>query len=393
MKKIIIFFPKLESYKNFHYVPYSALSVASKLYDKGVDVSIYDERVEDNLIMLYEQLETATDIYFTVYTGFQLTRAYSMSKTIKGMFPNVKITWGGPHVTVLPEQTLKSEYVDEVFIGYYETGEYLIPWHLVDIEKYVSPRNRMIYVSSYSCPGRCSFCSPVPKRQWKELPIVKVREDISNLMDIHEFEEAVLFDATIFTRKERARQIADIMARYELRWIADARACELKDYSHEEMQYFVDRGLIQLTVGLETGSQRVIDMMQKGLNHFDNFVRTAELLSKFNIKLGSGVVLGCPGETPDNLKETIGFVKMIRNINTNFFISSTFFRPLPGTEMSNMAKQYGYKEPETLAEWAQLGACNHYKYNEYQYSPWIQQQDEYKTLYDSFREECKDYFI
>jgi putative membrane protein len=38
MKKVVIFFPKLEPYKNFHYVPYSALSVASKLID-DVDVT------------------------------------------------------------------------------------------------------------------------------------------------------------------------------------------------------------------------------------------------------------------------------------------------------------------------------------------------------------------
>ena len=109
----------------------------------------------------------------------------------------------------------------------------------------------------------------------------------------------------------------------------------------------------------------------------------------------SGVIFGCPGETIDDLRQTIAYIKNIRRINPNFFISSTFFQPLPDTVLFDVVKQKGHKSPGSLEEWAKLGDSSHYRYNEWMDNPWMQELnlEEYKAIYEEFTLENKEMFM
>lgn len=387
--KILLIFPKLEPHKDYHYVPYSALCVASYWINNGAEVKIHDERLNP---LEWKDINWADQILFTAYTGYQISDMYRLAKQIKKLQPNKPIILGGPHATLLPEQCLEDKNIDFVIQGYMETGEYELPWGLMEVEKYVNPNTkRFMFLTSYGCPGHCTFCSNKCKRKWIELPISKVEKDIDNLMKLYPFKESVLFDATVFANKQRAKEVNRIMLKHNLQWIADARACELYNIDSDYFDEF--EGLKQLTIGLESGSQKVIDMMQKGRNHLRIYKKVAAMMAKTNIRMVSGVVLGCPGESPEDLQETIDYILEIKQINPNFYISTTFFRPLPETLMNDMAKEYGYREPESLAEWAKVGDSNHYQYNKFQESPWIIDIEGYHKIYNDFVEGNKDLFI
>ena len=116
-------------------------------------------------------------------------------------------------------------------------------------------------------------------------------------------------------------------------------------------------------------------------------------MSSYDIKMCSGVIFGTPGEGPEDIKQTIEYIKEIKKINPNFYISTTFFMPLPNTEMCNMAKEDGYEEADDLEGWAKLGSETHYSYNSYQSSMWIKEPEEYKRIYDNFVNENKELFL
>lgn len=394
MAKKILYFPALEREKPHHYMPLSLLSVASTMLDENI--MIYDERLNETPILdiLHYIDRGAKEVLFTAFTGYQLSRAYKVSRLIKLRFPRVKITFGGPHATLLPEQALASPYVDEVFVGYAERGENLLPWHLINVKRYVNPETeRFIYVSSYSCPGACAFCQTNPRRELVFLPLEKVERDIENLLKLYPFRECVFFDASLFTKPERALFIANLMQKHRLRWIADSRADEIVRMPPETLDKIMETGLTQLTIGLESGSPKVVDMMRKGKNHLEKYRRCAEIMSRYDVTMASGVIFGCPGEGPEDIKQTIEYVKEVRDINPNFRISSTFFKPLPKTIMSDIAKQYGYHEPQTLEEWAAHGEQGHYVYNQFESVPWVSEIDEYRRIYEEFRTGNKDLFI
>jgi radical SAM superfamily enzyme YgiQ (UPF0313 family) len=267
-----------------------------------------------------------------------------------------------------------------------------MPWHLINLKDYINPETeRFIYISTYGCPGICTFCSTKNKRAWHELPLKKVQDDIDRLMEMYAYKECVFFDATIFTNNERVLSISQIMKNHNLQWIADARASEIVNSPH--LSNIVDSGLKRLTIGLESGSDRIVQQMRKGKNHLQTFEQCAGILSKHDIIMASGVIFGCPGETPEDLKITIKYIRKIWSINPNFRLSTTFFMALPDTIMADEAKKYGYIEPKTLKEWAEHGEQSHFKYNSWMDNPWILQKDEYKKIYDEFIAENADYLV
>ena len=440
-KKVVMFFPKLEKYKTFHYFPISLLQICASLIEKGVECKIIDERVNQNYEEeLLSEMEDAICFATTSLTGFAVTRALKVSKLIKNHFEDIPIIWGGPHATALPKQTLESKYVDIVCIGYSDyifteliisllsrnnirningigiknkSGEIIInqplynekfntekmpqmPYWLIDVPKYINPETkRFMYVSSYGCPGICTFCATKNQRRWIPLDLKKVKKDIEYLLSNYGFKEIVFFDATMFTLRDRLLEIADFLKKYDIKWIADGRAIELYKWELEDIEKLVQSGLEQATIGLETGSERIVNIMKKGTKHLEKFEIATRKLTQFNIKQVSGLILGTPGETISDLKETIAYVRKIRDINPNFRISSTFFRPLPGTELYNVLIEQGFKMPKTLEEWAEEGDKTHYRYNEWMDIPWIDSRTktEYKRIYNEFMEENVDITI
>ena len=394
MKHIIIFFPKLDESHQHHYIPISALAVASRELSRGNEVIVFDQRIR-HLREFTGILEWADEIIFTAYTGLQLTEAYRMALKIRDKADDlgIKLVLGGPHATAKPAECHRNGIFDRIEVGYAEHGENPLPWELVNVENYVNPKTqRFMYVSSYGCPGHCTFCATKKRNPWIQLPLAKVERDIDYLMALHpDFKECALFDATAFTDKKRALEINRIMKKHELNWMADARACELIGVQPSFFKDFT--GLKHLTIGLESGSQKVILTMEKGLNHLKIFEEVARMMAQTNIKMISGVVLGCPGETPEDLLATIRYIKHIRKINPNFFISSTFFRPLPETKMADYAMAYGYRPPTSLVGWIELGAENHYSYNIFNNSPWIYDIERYHKIYDEFRKEFDYMFV
>jgi len=392
--KTLLFFPKLEEKKEYHHLPISALAVSTYLLERGDGVAVFDQRVDDPAILM-SLVEKADQVMISCYTGYQLFQGYEFAKMVKKTYPNKSIIMGGPHASALPEQTLASPYVDDVICGDVDTGIMPLPYYLIDVQKYVNPTTkRFAYVSSYSCPGICTFCQTNPRRKLTYLPSERIEKDINNLMSLFPFEEAVFFDATLFTYPARVGFIAQLLKRHNLQWIADARADEICRIDFDFLQELIfDSNLVQLTIGLETGSQRIVDKMKKGKNHLVNFERTTTKLSNFPIKQVSGVVFGTPGETPEDLKATIAYVDKMKEINPNFYVSSTIYKPLPKTEMSKMCESYGYQEPQSLEEWAALGAASHYNYNIWEDAPWIIGQDEYREIYEQWKRENKYLFV
>src|SRR3989344_3418379 len=122
-KNVVLFFPKLEEDKDFHHIPVSILSVAAPLVGANIPCEIIDERVNpDFLKQIDSSLPNASCFLVTAYTGYQVNRAYTVSRYVKEKFPEVKVVWGGPHVPALPRQSVQSDFVDIVFRGYAEAG-------------------------------------------------------------------------------------------------------------------------------------------------------------------------------------------------------------------------------------------------------------------------------
>ena len=131
--------------------------------------------------------------------------------------------------------------------------------------------------------------------------------------------------------------------------------------------------------GVESGSQRVLDFMDKRVKRID-YIKSAEVLNDLNIEMYCSFMFAMPGETVDDLKQTIKLMHELKAINPNTLLQNAIFTPLPATKMFRDAVALGYKPPKTLKEWANRG-----------YSSRFEERDDINWMGSTYKEYVKVY--
>ena len=98
--------------------------------------------------------------------------------------------------------------------------------------------------------------------------------------------------------------------------------------------------------GFESGSQRVLDLMNKTANVKRN-KEVALLTRRSALRFQGNFIVGYPGESEEDFKKTVSFIKDTRPNN----VSLNIFMPLPGTEIYKKLKESG----NLLVNWDDIG--------------------------------------
>ena len=95
-------------------VPLQLLHVAGALQRAGHRVRIFDMRLAD-----YHSLRIGDPLFvgITAMSGPQIRYGLELARGVRAAKPHVPIVWGGVHPTLLPEQTVASDFVDVVVRG------------------------------------------------------------------------------------------------------------------------------------------------------------------------------------------------------------------------------------------------------------------------------------
>lgn len=438
-KKITLFFPKLEENKPYHWFPMSLLSISAVIKEAGFKAVIIDERVDSDWEeKLITECKTSIILGVSSFTGYQLKGAYYASKLIKKLYPEIKIMWGGPHISSLPFETLEDSNIDIGVIGYGDivtkdvidrvynnqslkglngviyknNGELLgnpiseckpdfsklpqIDYNIIDIKKYINPETQAFtYISSYGCPGICTFCSTKTLRGYMKLNSKKIITDIQSLLSLYPFKKLVMYDATFFVDEPNVKDIVSYIKKSGIKeWVCDGRAVDIMRLSDNTLELCEKSNLKHIVIGLETGSQKIVEEMKKGKKHLETYKKSVERLKNYKINILSGVIFGMPNETIDDLKQTLTYLEEVKQINPNVKFSTTFFQALPGTELFEYVKNVmNIKFPSTLEEWAKYGETNHYVYNHSVKTQYLDAsiRDEYLNIYEEFWSKHEDW--
>jgi coproporphyrinogen III oxidase-like Fe-S oxidoreductase len=97
-------------------------------------------------------------------------------------------------------------------------------------------------------------------------------------------------------------------------------------------------GVFSLSVAVESGSQYILSKIIKKPLKLEKIKLVAEWLRRHNIKSKGFFIFGMPGETKENMHETIKFAKQLRLDWCGFAIAT----PLPGSELYQTCKNKGY---------------------------------------------------
>ncbi|UCG55025.1 MAG: radical SAM protein, partial [Dehalococcoidia bacterium] len=109
-------------------------------------------------------------------------------------------------------------------------------------------------------------------------------------------------------------------------------------------------GCINLDVGVESGSDRVLSSIQKGITVAD-VLRANERIRRFPFNVKYTFIIGWPGEKDTEIRETLKLAQRLSAANKGAYTPFYVATPYPGTQLSQEAEKFGYKPPGKLEDW------------------------------------------
>ncbi len=191
-------------------------------------------------------------------------------------------------------------------------------------ERLHGKRFRMIYYESVrGCPYRCSFCNYpylFDDQVFRTKSAQKIADDWEHYRKELGATHLTCLDSLFTAPKPRLLELCRelIERKVGLEWICYARAEHLTDPS--TVRLMRDAGCTQVHVGLESGSQRMLDAMNKRTKVEDN-ARALELCRAAGITTIATLIVGHPGETAATVEETYAF---LRKTPPDFFFLATY---------------------------------------------------------------------
>jgi radical SAM superfamily enzyme YgiQ (UPF0313 family) len=201
--------------------------------------------------------------------------------------------------------------------------------------------------TSRGCVYWCDFCTAVRMfgRKYRMRSPKNVVDEIEMLQNKYGESQFAFYDDAFTIDPERVEKICEEIRQRKLaiHWDCEARVDMV---NRSLLQKMKAAGCMAVWLGVESGSQLIIDKMNKRikLDQTRNAFKTARELGIMTI---ANVVLGFPGETEQTAWETINFIKELKPGDVGFYIAT----PYPGTPLYELVKQSG---------WLKTTDFNHY---------------------------------
>ncbi|KKR01681.1 MAG: Fe-S protein, radical SAM family [Candidatus Woesebacteria bacterium GW2011_GWB1_39_12] len=303
------------------------------------------------------------------------------------------VIWGGKHAQLFHDVIAADKSVDYVCVGEgeefipdvirtedtqsinnmcFQDGEQFThgPKHNLDINSIECPaydlipantpspwlnRRRLQAESSRGCSYRCEFCEvPALKNStWRVKAPEKVVSDIEHGLNVTEATYVEFVDDNPFQHAYHMQGVANEILKRKLRfeWCANCRA-EYLAIAHVDDDYLdllYEAGLRSISVGGESGSQHVLNILRKGIKKEHLLQAAQRVANVHNGKMDASMnfFFGTPGETRADIVETIELFDDIKTIFPRIRIGVNIYTPYPGTALAKGL----WDEPATLRDW------------------------------------------
>ena len=394
--KIVLYNPR----SVFYTMPLGLLAVGSALDSRRYEVVIVDGRLEDDPIAaVLRHAADALCLGVSVLTGAPIRDALAVTRAAKAHRPELPVVWGGWHPSLFPEACLDEPAVDITvqaqgeltfadIVDRLARGESVagcpgcahrapngearhnpprpladlgtlrpLDYSLLPIERYFTLKGmrQLDFIASHGCFWRCAFCADpfVFGRRWTGLDPDTLVESVAKLWQRYRFDDLNFQDETFFTYARRVEAIADglIARRLPITWAATMRADQGARLPDAVWARLKRSGLRRVLVGVESGSQAMLDWMKKDIR-LDQVLESAEQCRRYGIAAQFPFIVGFPGEADASIQASLDFAKRLRAMSPAFQTPLFYFKPYPGSAITDAAVASGYRLPDSLDAWA-----------------------------------------
>lgn len=360
--------PQLQLYDPKAYQPLGLLYLGAILQRENANCRFVDMSDKKNY-----QIPLADAHLVTINSA-----SYGATKEVVNQLDGFTVV-GGFHPSIFPVKTKKELGVDSVVIGEAEDiikdivfeekagifegkpirnldaipfpARNLVPRkelrHLEGIhtDTYKGDGAATTLISSRGCPFSCRFCSKSlaqtqyfrwrsPKNIYDEIKAIQER------YDIHHFR---FVDDCFTANKERVFELCALLEGLDIYWLCITRTDLLNKQLLDAM---FDAGCREIHFGIETGSQRLLDLLNKKTTVEQN-IKACRMAKSSGLKVKTFLMYNIPTETESDIEATKTFVREVKP--DKWTLSK--FRILPGSYFWNNYEKFDLEEPSLNSQW------------------------------------------
>src|SRR5271169_718860 len=243
-------------------------------------------------------------------------------------------------------------------------------YHLADFDAYqrVCGRRWAMYTSSLACPYNCGYCTNdgVYGRKWNALEPDQVVEETTDLVSRYNLQLLWVVDDNFLVDRERAVGIAEGLIRRGIQfdWSIQGSTNLVNRFTVEELKLLRRAGLSQVAQGAESGSPKVLHLMNKDFQKLETIYTAADKLTQAGIRPSFNIIFGFPGEGRAERRESIDLVMKVCRKYPGAEFWTNIFTPYPGSPIMKRAFELGIDVPKTLEGWVDF-------FPRYTVLPWL----------------------
>jgi anaerobic magnesium-protoporphyrin IX monomethyl ester cyclase len=346
----------------------------------------YHENLENGDHYIWKEVRDVIDWYKPDLVGITILTtkfgsALNVAQIVKNNSQKTKVIVGGPHVTALTKDVMANDCFDYAVVGegektivelcamiaenkddfssingiaFKKDNEVVMtqPRPLIeDINTIPSPLKgnnifedrfypsnvRANIITTRGCPFSCAFCNS--KQTWtnrvRSRSLENITAEIEDLYYRFGVRRIDFWDESFTIKKSRVKELCNILLdkNLGLKWSCTTRVDIVDD---ELVSVMKSAGCDIVHLGIESGSQRILDSINKKIN-LDKAANAANIFRKHGLAFGAFFMVGFPDETEEDIRATIEFIKKIRATVTCF----STFTPYYGTVLFERTRQLG----------------------------------------------------
>ncbi len=317
-----------------------------------------------------------------------------IAQMVKATSPKTLVVVGGPHTSIYARETVTWDCVDMAVVGdgedtfldivrTFDAGGDLtsIPGTCVkrdgeiimnperpvamDLDVYPMPALDLIpmdryhclmvhkpfstMVSTRGCPWHCGFCSQVYTSKLRYRSVNAVVDEMQWHVERFGVKEIVMFDETFTVGRSRVMKLCDEIIDRKIKVAFNIRA-RVDTVDKPMLQALKAAGCRSIHMGVEGGSQRMLDIMKKGIT-VDQVRNAFKMAKEVGLMTRGYFMIGYYDAGPEDIEDVIRFSADLDLDWASYSVAT----PLPATELYDVAIQRGYLSGDYWREYTLKG--------------------------------------
>jgi radical SAM superfamily enzyme YgiQ (UPF0313 family) len=274
---------------------------------------------------------------------------YAVLEGIAGLTflrPDGEMAFTGYEIRIPPDEVFRPDF--ELLEKHSRIENYLVspltrPEFLKD-PRSADPKRKgkicIVLITEKGCVARCTFCHRWDKG-YRPIPVDQIIDHIKSLMARYNIGYVMFSDENFGSDKRHVEEFLVKIKALDILWTIGG--VRVRSVSLDLLKRMKDAGCVSVFYGMETGSPKILEVMEKKATLQDNlnaarWTREAGLFTIFQM------ILGMPGEDETTIAETIAFLKTVTQdevASPRSLMSLNYIQALPGTPVYEYARYKG----------------------------------------------------